>query len=70
MSTSLFKARSVYRTNEQRINYGTEDINVLQYNRLFMFMDSNHLYCEENWTHVPSASGSYVRLVGWQTIIL
>ena len=29
-------------------------------------LDVNGRYFENNWTHTPSASGSYGRLAGWQ----
>ena len=31
-----------------------------------LYLDSNCLFCDKNWTSTPSASGSYGRQTGWQ----
>ena len=41
------------------------------YDKMDLYLDSNHLSYVKNWTPMPSASGSYSRQagrqVGWQT---
>ena len=48
---------------DQRTSYGAEDTpsSVQQ----ICVLDVNHHSREKNWTHMPSASGSYARLAGW-----
>ena len=36
------------------------------FGRTDLCLDVNHRSCEKNWTHAPSASGSYGRLAGFR----
>ena len=48
---------------DQRTRYGAKDKRSLV--QQIRVLDENCHSFEKNWTHTPSASGSYGRLDGW-----
>ena len=48
--------------NDQRTSYMALRINI--FGTTDLCLGSDCLHCEKNWTHTPSASGSYSRLAG------
>ena len=46
--------------NDQRTSYGVKAF----FGTIDLYLDSNRLSCEKNWTPTPSSSGSYGRQAG------